>query len=253
MWKRSLLLVVLAGSVLTVTYGAGPGKAAAAAQSQSFFSQVSTFGGTGSGAGQMQSPDGVAVQPTSGNVYVADAGNHRVDVFGPTGNFIEAFGWGVVDGQAKAEVCTISCQGGIAGSGPGQFVVPDHHCDRRPAGTCGKQGIRRRCGEQRGGYVQRWRQSRLDDRRDLCSSGPFPEPGRGGPGPERQLVDRRRLHKQCGRVRRPRRFHQPVDRHPRFAERHRRRLGSRFGLLDDSIPIRVLFLVLGLTSPSGGP
>ena len=124
MWKRSLLLVVLAGSVLTVTYGAGPGKAAAAAQSQSFFSQVSTFGGTGSGAGQMQSPDGVAVQPTSGNVYVADAGNHRVDVFGPTGNFIEAFGWGVVDGQAKAEVCTISCQGGIAGSGPGQFASP---------------------------------------------------------------------------------------------------------------------------------
>jgi hypothetical protein len=87
-------------------------------------SQVTTFGSTGSGAGQMQSPQGVAVQPASGNVYVADTGNDRVDVFAPTGGFLDAFGWGVADGQARAEVCTTSCLMGIAGSGPGQFTRP---------------------------------------------------------------------------------------------------------------------------------
>jgi DNA-binding beta-propeller fold protein YncE len=72
----------------------------------------------------MQSPQGVAVQPTSGNVYVADSGNDRVDVFSSTGSFIEAIGWGVANGQPRAEVCTTSCQTGIAGSGPGQFSRP---------------------------------------------------------------------------------------------------------------------------------
>jgi hypothetical protein len=124
MWKRFLLFVVLAGSVLTVTNLASPGEASATAQSQSFFSPVSTFGSTGSGAGQMQSPQGVAVELANGNDYVADTGNDRIDVFGPTGTFTEAFGWGVADGQPRAEFCTTSCQAGIAGSGPGQFSTP---------------------------------------------------------------------------------------------------------------------------------
>ena len=124
MWKRFSLFVVLAGSVLTVTNVAGPGKASASAPSPSFFSPVSTFGSPGSGTGQMQSPTGVAVAPASGNVYVADTGNDRIDVFGPTGTFMEAFGWGVADGQPRAEVCTTSCQAGMAGSGPGQFSTP---------------------------------------------------------------------------------------------------------------------------------
>ena len=87
-------------------------------------SPVSTFGSAGSGAGQLDGPQGVAIQQTSGKVYVADAGNARVDVFGPDGAFIRAFGWGVADGQARAEVCTSTCQAGIAGSGPGQFSRP---------------------------------------------------------------------------------------------------------------------------------
>jgi hypothetical protein len=123
MKKRLVLFVVLAGSVLTVTNVARPGTGEAGGP-QTFLSQVATFGSPGSGAGQLQSPQGVAVQPTSGNVYVADTGNDRVDVFGPTGRFIEAFGWGVADGQARTEVCTTSCQTGIAGSGPGQFSRP---------------------------------------------------------------------------------------------------------------------------------
>ena len=124
MWKRMQLFVVLAGSVLTVTNVANPGKAAATVQSRSFFTEISTFGSSGSGAGQMQSPQGIAVEPANGNVYVADTGNDRIDVFGPTGTFIEAFAWGVADGQPKAEFCTTSCQAGIPGSGPGQFSRP---------------------------------------------------------------------------------------------------------------------------------
>jgi DNA-binding beta-propeller fold protein YncE len=123
MWKRLLLFVVLVGSALTVTSVASPAEGDANG-TQTFFRLVSTFGSAGSGAGQMQSPAGVAVQPTSGNVYVADTGNDRVDVFGATGSFIEAFGWGVADGQPRAEVCTTNCQAGIAGTGPGQFSRP---------------------------------------------------------------------------------------------------------------------------------
>jgi DNA-binding beta-propeller fold protein YncE len=123
MWKRLLLFVVLVGSVLTVTNVASPGNGEAIGP-PTFLSQVATFGSPGSGVGQMQSPQGIAVQSTSGNIYVADTGNARVAVFGPTGHFVSAIGWGVADGQPRAEVCTTSCQAGIAGSGPGQFSRP---------------------------------------------------------------------------------------------------------------------------------
>jgi DNA-binding beta-propeller fold protein YncE len=39
------------------------------------------FGTTGSGDGQFNSPRGIAVD-SSGNIYVADTGNHRVQKFG---------------------------------------------------------------------------------------------------------------------------------------------------------------------------
>jgi DNA-binding beta-propeller fold protein YncE len=85
---------------------------------------LGTFGSQGSGAGQLQTPVGVAVAPTSGNVFIADSGNARVEVFGPKGNFIAAWGWGVTDGKAQSEVCTANCQAGIPGSGAGQFSNP---------------------------------------------------------------------------------------------------------------------------------
>src|SRR5262249_15087954 len=101
---------------LTIALGATPAHA--------FFLPLSHFGSPGSGAGQFQTPVGVAVDQMSGAVYVADSGNARVEKFGPTGSFIAAWGWGVADGAAKSEVCTSTCQAGIAGSGPGQFSHP---------------------------------------------------------------------------------------------------------------------------------
>jgi predicted membrane-bound mannosyltransferase/DNA-binding beta-propeller fold protein YncE len=58
---------------------------------------------TGTGEGQLQSPRNLAIGP-EGNLYVADSGNHRIQVFTPEGQFLRA--WGTF------------------GSEPGQFNEP---------------------------------------------------------------------------------------------------------------------------------
>jgi DNA-binding beta-propeller fold protein YncE len=60
---------------------------------------------SGSGPGQFDSPNGVAVDPSTGNVYVADTENDRVEVFGSGGNLLGQFG--------------------TAGSGNGEFTDPE--------------------------------------------------------------------------------------------------------------------------------
>jgi DNA-binding beta-propeller fold protein YncE len=84
----------------------------------------SSFGGSGSGAGQLSSPGGVAVSSVTHDVYVADTGNLRVDEFSPSGIFLRAWGWGVADGLPAFETCTLSCQAGLSGSAAGQFTSP---------------------------------------------------------------------------------------------------------------------------------
>ncbi|MFZ1153752.1 MAG: hypothetical protein WAN93_02485, partial [Solirubrobacteraceae bacterium] len=84
----------------------------------------SSFGSPGSGAGQLSSPAGVAVNLVTHDVYVADRGNSRIDEFSSSGTFIRAWGWGVADGLPAFESCTLVCQAGISGSGPGQFTTP---------------------------------------------------------------------------------------------------------------------------------
>jgi NHL repeat len=75
----------------------------------------------GEGAGQTRRPSDLAVNHASGRLYVADTANNRVDVFGPTGAFEKAFGWGVKTGASKPEICAIVCQAGLQGAGGGQF------------------------------------------------------------------------------------------------------------------------------------
>ena len=77
----------------------------------------------GTGAGRLQFPAGVAADPASGHVYVADNGNARVDEFTPWGGFVKAWGWGVEDGALEPQVCTAEtgCLAGIGGSGAGQL------------------------------------------------------------------------------------------------------------------------------------
>jgi DNA-binding beta-propeller fold protein YncE len=89
-------------------------------------------GGPGEGAGQISKPRGVAVDIESGRLYVADAGNIRVDVFNAnTGAFEMAFGWGVKDGSAELQRCgpaatppSATCRKGLTGSGDGEFGEP---------------------------------------------------------------------------------------------------------------------------------
>jgi hypothetical protein len=64
---------------------------------------VGVFGGVGSGNGQFQKAGGVAVNQTTGDVYVVDIGNARVQRFDADGDFLSQFG--------------------SAGSGDGQFGV----------------------------------------------------------------------------------------------------------------------------------
>jgi hypothetical protein len=79
----------------------------------------------GRGAGEIFNPRAVAADPSSGDVFVGDSSNHRIDEFTAWGVFVKAFGW-KVNAQAPVEelqVCTAEtgCQGGTLGSGTGQF------------------------------------------------------------------------------------------------------------------------------------
>lgn len=51
----------------------------------------SVIGSAGAANGQLRTPKGVAVAPT-GETYVADAGNNRIEEFGPSGQFVRAWG-----------------------------------------------------------------------------------------------------------------------------------------------------------------
>ncbi len=82
------------------------------------------FGSEGSGDGQFDFPPGIALD-SSGNIYVTDFGNHRVQIFNSAGAFLSTFGWGVDTGAAAFETCTSGCQAGISGTGDGQFDFPE--------------------------------------------------------------------------------------------------------------------------------
>jgi DNA-binding beta-propeller fold protein YncE len=85
---------------------------------------ISTFGSPGSGDGQFANAAATAVNLASGDVYVVDQSNFRVERFDANGSFLGAFGWGVADGSSAAETCTSNCQAGLQGAGDGQFDGP---------------------------------------------------------------------------------------------------------------------------------
>ena len=114
---------------------------ASASSSHAF---TGAFGEKGSAAGQLEpaSNSGVAVDDATGDVYVADTGNHRVDEFESDGAFMRAWGWGVADGLAMLEACgpdanpATSCRQGLSGSQPGEFEQPAYIAvDNSPGGS----------------------------------------------------------------------------------------------------------------------
>ena len=88
-----------------------------------------SIGSKGQGAGQFESPAGVAVNDTTGDVYVVDSGNDRIDEFEANGTFVRAWGWGVkeVGKEEKLQTCTVltGCVPGSAGAGAGQLDAPE--------------------------------------------------------------------------------------------------------------------------------
>jgi phosphodiesterase/alkaline phosphatase D-like protein len=106
-------LLVLAGPALALTSG---------------YKYSYSFGSQGSGNGQFGGDygAGVAIDQSTGDVYVTDWDYHRVLKFDSSGTFLQAWGWGVADSAAHSEVCTApsACHEGLSGTGPGQFRQP---------------------------------------------------------------------------------------------------------------------------------
>ena len=63
---------------------------------------LGTIGERGEGEGQFRVPEGIAVD-MAGDLWVADFSNNRIQRFGPTGEFLDAWGRsGSADGQLKS-------------------------------------------------------------------------------------------------------------------------------------------------------
>ena len=82
------------------------------------------FGRYGTGAGEFIEPNGIAIDQRSGDVYVLDTDNERVDKFTKDGRFLLAWGRGIAGGKAhELQYCTpnMRCFSGLAGAGPGEM------------------------------------------------------------------------------------------------------------------------------------
>ncbi len=75
---------------------------------------------------------GVASDPITGDVYVTEYGNERVQELSASGKFVAMFG-GDVNETTGADVCTqaeieaahVKCKAGTEGGAPGQFYIPE--------------------------------------------------------------------------------------------------------------------------------
>lgn len=87
-----------------------------------------TFAGEGSGAGQVERPNSVAVNQSDGDLYITDYDNARIDEFNGAGGFVRAFGYGVLNHSNEFQTCTAAtkCENGVGGQAAGQFFVPDN-------------------------------------------------------------------------------------------------------------------------------
>ena len=89
-------------------------------------SGIHNFASYGTGAGELREPVGIASDWRSGDVYVVDTNNWRIDKFTAAGRFLLAWGWGVSDGKTRApQTCYRRCFAGVQGAGAGQFQFPE--------------------------------------------------------------------------------------------------------------------------------
>jgi DNA-binding beta-propeller fold protein YncE len=117
--------LALLGATLVATLGfALTASSALAARGHAF---GYSFGGPGTGDGQLNEPRGLAVNEETGDVYVVDDGNNRVEVFSATGIFEGQFdGSGTFEMKGKVETGTAAGGGGLPGEIPtGKFSRPE--------------------------------------------------------------------------------------------------------------------------------
>lgn len=82
------------------------------------------FGSYGDLAGEFIEPNGIAIDQASGDIYILDSNNYRIEKFTKEGVFLLAWGWRVADGITEApQTCTTAttCFSGSKGSGAGQL------------------------------------------------------------------------------------------------------------------------------------
>jgi hypothetical protein len=86
-----------------------------------------TFGSPGSGPGQLTEPEGVAVEEATGEVYVVDKGDDRVERFGAAGQYKGQFdGSGKFEDEGKQETGVAAGFGGRSGEiETGAFAGPE--------------------------------------------------------------------------------------------------------------------------------
>jgi YD repeat-containing protein len=85
---------------------------------------VTQFGSKGTGNGQFEFVEGIAADPKTGELYVADTGKNRVEEFSPAGAFLGSFGsLGTGEGQFKSPV-------GLAFTAAGTLFVDDYGNNR---------------------------------------------------------------------------------------------------------------------------
>jgi hypothetical protein len=80
----------------------------------------------------LDNPRAVDGEPETGHLFVSDLGNARINEFTAWGEFLSAWGWNVAPEGApgdtvanQLEVCTVECQAGDPGTGPGQLFRPE--------------------------------------------------------------------------------------------------------------------------------
>ena len=143
---RSRTANVTLGLLLLTTLMLALGAPRALALSQRGHIHAFAFGEPGSASGQLAGPSSLAVDETTGELYISDAANNRVEQYAPqrdAGGTIDAYtfkrawGWGVKDGEKRYETCETACKEGLSGAkffkSPGQIAVDNSTDPADPA------------------------------------------------------------------------------------------------------------------------
>lgn len=78
---------------------------------------------SGTAAGRCDDPEAVAVDQASGDVFVGEFNNNRIDEFTSSGTFLRAFGFGVATGSNDFETCSTTCVKGNENLRPVSLAV----------------------------------------------------------------------------------------------------------------------------------